>query len=269
MRTAKKLPATIKEASPFARKYSKVRDISVAQPGLDSRPDKIDTQDIINLFNRKTNKFKVPDAITNLVNDIQDEDFRKDYIENIYQYREAMKIGGCGLEVYLNAVRFATYITMGFTQTEAYRYTFPEKIAILRKRHLEEGIKEYSTKGTIAGRASGYAHSKMVQKLLEVSIVPDHIIYRDLHHSAIKILANVMQDTEVSPKTRVEAADSILKHTTKPDAVVQKESTISVLDKIQKMSDNLASKQLQALNQKNVTIESVAEYTITEEADAD
>lgn len=256
--------------TPYSKKYGK-GNIAVLKGNeigvdvsYDSRPDKIDTNEILKLFNSKFGDYKIPANIENLVNDVKDKDFRRDYIENIYQYREAIRSSNCGIDTYFNAVRFTTYITMGFTQIQSYRYTYPDKVKKIELRYELENKSKFILKQAIGGKASAFAHTKIVQKLLELTLVPDHIIYRDVHHGAIKTLASIMNDNNVLAKDRIGAADSILKYTTRPEEIVQKEATLDVLGEIKELSASLAKKQLESIKKGNSGIQEVAEIVLDE-----
>lgn len=112
-------------------------------------------------------------------------------------------------EDYLRAVMYVSYKLMGFTNKDAYLRTFPDRY----KRMLTAGMPEKDINGMI----SAYARGKLVNLIMEQSLVPTWVLNQDVYQKAINVQASIMNDDNVSAKVRVEAANSILTHLKKPE----------------------------------------------------
>lgn len=155
----------------------------------------------------------VLDRYTNLMNECIDsigegmEEFVK---ENIVGFLDIMKERNTNsIEEYLNAVKFITYKQAGDTNVKAYAKVFPDKI----KRMAQEKIPQ----AYLGNYAGIYAKSKLVTKMQAMLMLPSHIMYQDVFHNAVKVQAEIMNDPDVSPKVRSDAANSLMTHLKQPE----------------------------------------------------
>lgn len=130
---------------------------------------------------------------------------------NFISYTQVLREGKYKIDDYLNAVSFVSFRLMGCTNQEAYFKTFPDRYQNLLA--LGKSSKD------IANYVSAYTRNQLVNKILEQSIVPPWVLNQHMHQDALNVQYSIMQDEEVSPKVRVEAANSLLTHLAKPKEV--------------------------------------------------
>jgi hypothetical protein len=68
----------------------------------------------------------------------------------------------------------------------------------------------------ISAYVSAYAKGKLVNLILEQSLVPSWVLNQDLYQRALNVQARLMSDPDVSPKVQSDAANSLLTHLSKP-----------------------------------------------------
>jgi hypothetical protein len=157
-----------------------------------------------NLKNHVTQQFV--DQINNLVADpLVAEQVRNNFIN----YTGVMKEGKFKLEDYLNAVAFVSYKLMGYSNQDAYFRTFPSRHA-----HL---VAKGTPSKDIAAYVAAYARGKLVNLIMEQSLVPSWVLNQHVYQEAINTQRELMTDPTVSPKVRSDAANSILTHLKKPE----------------------------------------------------
>lgn len=133
---------------------------------------------------------------------------------------------------YAKAVLFNTYKTLGYSNVKAYCRVFPERLMRLEQ--------EGKTQEDLRGYVSVYCKSRAVIDVETKRLLPVHIVFHDLFYNAIKTTADIMNDSDVSPKVRVEAANVILNYTKQPE--IQKNQlqiTIQDTDEITQLKEAL------------------------------
>ena len=145
--------------------------------------------------------------VDNLNNIALDPIMAEDIRNNFVSYSSILKEGRFKLDEYLNAVAYVSYKIMNNTNEEAYAKTFPQRYAKL--------IANGTSKKDISSYVSAYNKGKLVNLILEATLVPSWVLNQDLHQKAINRLADLMQ-TATSEKVQVEAASSLLTHLGKP-----------------------------------------------------
>jgi len=144
------------------------------------------------------------DQINNLVQDpIVAEQIRNNFVS----YTKVLQDGRFKTEDYLHAVAYVSFKHMGYTNQDAYCKTFPHRHAIL----VAKGI---SAKD-LSSYVSAYHHNKLVNMVMEQSLVPMWIINQDAYQKAINAQMDIM-DNSMSDMARTAAANSILTHLAKP-----------------------------------------------------
>ena len=99
---------------------------------------------------------------------------------------------------------------MGLSNQEAYFRTFPA-------RHQALMAKGTSNKD-ISAYVAAYHRGKLVNLIMEQSLVPSWVLNQDIYQKAINVQAELML-TANSEKVRSDAANSILTHLAKPKEV--------------------------------------------------
>ena len=130
--------------------------------------------------------------------------------DNVIGYSAIMKEGKFKAEDYVHAVAYVGFKLMGDTNQDAYAKTFPQRYAGL--------VAAGRSSKDIAAYVAAYHKGKLVNLLMEQSLVPSWIINQDLYQKAINVQAELMLNA-TSEKVRTEAANSLLTHLKKPEAV--------------------------------------------------
>ncbi|QDH84619.1 hypothetical protein Axy22_072 [Achromobacter phage vB_AxyP_19-32_Axy22] len=153
-------------------------------------------------------KVAVTPEFVDLVNNVTQDQLAAEHIrENFISFAHVMKEGKFKTEDYLNAVAYVSYKHMGLSNKDAYFKVFPGREQALVARGV-------SSKD-IAAYVSAYHRGKLVNLIMEQSLVPMWIVNQDNYQKAINVQVDLMQNA-VSEKVRCDAANSILTHLAKP-----------------------------------------------------
>ena len=129
--------------------------------------------------------------------------------ENFIGYAAVLKEGKFKTEDYIHAVSYVSYKLMGYNNKDAYARAFPVRYATL----LAKG----TTDKDISAYVSAYHRGKLVNLIMEQSLVPTWVLNQDLFQKALNIQADLMLNAN-SEKVRTDAANSLLTHLKKPEA---------------------------------------------------
>lgn len=166
-----------------------------------------------------------------------DPDMAEQYRDNLLGYTQVMKEGKFKLTSYVSAVKYVTQKLAGKNNQDAYMATFPDK--------WNDWIARNVSSKDISSYVSVYNGSKLVNLILEQTLVPNWILNQDIRQKAINHLATLMT-TASSEKVQAEAAIGLLTHLKMPEKlkveldVGVKEN--SVMDQLQKASLDLAQR---------------------------
>jgi hypothetical protein len=180
---------------------------------------------------------------------------------NFVSYTGVLKDGKFKTEDYLNAVCYVSYKLMGDTNKDAYFKAFPQRYqALLQKGTSEKDISAY---------VSAYAKGKLVNLIMEQTLVPSWVLNQDLYQRALNVQADLMISAQ-SEKVRTDAANSILTHLTKPKEAgplinIDARET-SGMTELKDMLGKLAAQQL-SLIQGGVTAKEIAAQRIIDATD--
>lgn len=151
-------------------------------------------------------------ATQNLVDTINnittDQYLAEEYRNNFISYTSVLKDGKYKTEDYVNAVMYVSHKLRGASNQDAWFRTFPAR----HQRLVAAGT---PTKD-IAAHVASYAKGKLVNAILEQSQVPTWVLNQDMFQKALNVQYDLMTDTNVSPKVRSDAANSLLTHLQKP-----------------------------------------------------
>jgi hypothetical protein len=179
------------------------------------------------------------DQINNLVSDpLVAEQIR----ENFISYTRVLQEGRFKTEDYLHAVAYVAFKHMGYSNQDAYFRTFPQRhAALLAKGTSAKDISAY---------VSAYHKGKLVNLIMEQSLVPMWIVNQDAYQKAINTQLDIM-DNSHSDMARAAAANSVLTHLTKPKEAavnlnVNMGETSGMLE-MREMLLSLAKKQQEAI----------------------
>lgn len=173
---------------------------------------------------KKSVNQELVDAVNKTLSD--PEEFEH-YRNNLLSYTRVMQDGRFKVSEYVNAVRYVSNKLMGATNIEAYVKTFPDKYA----RFVAQGV----VAKDIASYVTAYNKSKLVNLILEQTLVPVHVLNMDLYQRALNVQADLMVNAK-SEKVRADAANSLLVQLKPPevkkvelDIGVKEDSSINAL----------------------------------------
>ena len=181
-------------------------------------------------------KQALPDKVKKSVNQelidqinttLSDPDMYEAYRDNLLSYTKVMSDGRFKVAEYINAVKYVSHKLMGCTNIEAYSKTFPDKIA----RFTAQGVAPKD----IASYVTAYNKSKLVNLIMEQTLIPSYVLNQDLYQKALNVQAELMISAK-SEKVRSDAANSLLTHLKMPETQkveleigVKEDSAISAL----------------------------------------
>jgi hypothetical protein len=168
-----------------------------------------------------------------------------------------MKDGRWTVQEYLSAVKYVSHKLMGATNIEAYSKTFPEKIVRFTTQNVQSK--------DVASYVTAYNKSKLVNQLMEQTMIPVHVLNQDLHQKAINNLADLMMNAG-SEKVRVEASIGLIAATKTPeikkvelDIGVKEDSSIAQL---RAATMDLARQQKELMTAGVVTAQEIAHQRV-------
>lgn len=178
--------------------------------------------------------------------------------ENFISYTNVLTDGKYRITDYMNAVTYASFRMMGYGVQDSYFRTFPDRHAKLIARGAsDKDISSYS---------SAFNKNKLVNQIMEQSMIPIHILNQDAVQKAINAQLRVMA-TSQSDIAVVQAANSLLTHLAKPKEAAQFQLNISAeatgMSDLTSAITNLAKQQKQLIeagaNAKDIASSSIIE----------
>lgn len=154
---------------------------------------------------KKTINQELMDSINNT---LSDTDMYETYRENLLSYASVMADGRFKMESYVSAVKYVSHKLMGASNIAAYIKTFPDKYQDFINRGIE-------TKD-IASYVTAYNKSKLVNLIMEQTLIPSYVLNQDLYQKALNVQAELML-TAKSEKVRSDAANSLLTQLKMPE----------------------------------------------------
>ena len=130
------------------------------------------------------------------------------YRDNLISYASVMADGKFKMESYVSAVKYVSHKLMGATNIAAYVKTFPDKYQDFINRGVD-------TKD-IASYVTAYNKSKLVNLIMEQTLIPSYVLNQDLYQKALNVQAELML-TAKSEKVRSDAANSLLTQLKMPE----------------------------------------------------
>ena len=204
-------------------------------------------------------KNAITDELVDRLNTVTtDQILAEEVRNNFISYASVLREGKFKLEDYLNAVTYVSHRLNGDTQHDAYFKTFPTRYQNLMA--LGKTPKE------ISNYVAMFNKGKLVQKIQEQTLTPAWVLKQDMFQAALNTNYQIMMDEDVSPKVRVEAANSLLTHLQKPKEVTPavnidlRES--SGLSELKKALGQLATQQQQLIEQGGSTRDVAAQRII-------
>ena len=165
----------------------------------------------------ETFRTELPDKVKKTINQdlmdsinktLSDPDMFETYRENLLSYASVMADGRFKMESYVSAVKYVSHKLMGASNIAAYIKTFPDKYQDFINRGIE-------TKD-IASYVTAYNKSKLVNLIMEQTLIPSYVLNQDLYQKALNVQAELML-TAKSEKVRSDAANSLLTQLKMPE----------------------------------------------------
>lgn len=155
-------------------------------------------------------KMVVPQELVDTLNNIcTDEEVARTVRENMISYSGVMKDGKFRIEDYLHAVSYVSFKMMGYSNQESYTRTFPDRYQALVARG--------ATDKDISAYVAAYSKGKLVNMILEQSLIPVWVLNQDIYQAAINKSFWLMKNAK-REDVQQKAADSLLNHLKKPEA---------------------------------------------------
>lgn len=158
---------------------------------------------------------------------LSDPEMYEQYRDNLLSYATVMKEGRFKLTSYLDAVKYVSYRMQDRTCIDAYSLTFPQKIQRFNAQKV-------SSKD-IASYVSAYNKSKLVNLIMEQTLVPTWVLNQDMYQNALNHQAHLMCHAR-SEKVQSDAAAHIMNALRPPetkkvelDIGIKKDSSIEAL----------------------------------------
>lgn len=183
--------------------------------------------------------------------------------ENFISYTGVLKEGRFKTEDYVHAVAYVSFKLMGYSNRESYSRTFPVRYqALVAKGTSDKDISAY---------VAAYNKNKLVNLILEQTLVPMWVLNQDAYQKAINTQLELMAYSK-SDKVRSDAANSILTHLKRPE---KKEIELNLgvaensgMAELKGMLTDLASRQ-QELIQEGTPTKEIAHQKVIRGAPSD
>jgi hypothetical protein len=178
--------------------------------------------------------------------------------ENFLSYTKVLQEGKFKTEDYLNAVIYVSHKLMGMSNQDAYATTFPQRYQAL--------VAAGRPTKDIAAYVSAYNKGKLVNLILEQTLVPSWVLNQDAYQKAINTQVELMT-TAASELVRTQAANSILTHLAKPKEAgplvnIDMRET-SGMNELKDMLGRLATQQLDLIS-KGISTKEIAGQKLIE-----
>lgn len=149
--------------------------------------------------------------LVDMINNIATDPLLAEQVrENFISYTGVLKDGRFKTEDYIHAVAFVTYKLLGDSNKDAWAKVFPHRYATL--------VQKGASQKDIAAHVSAYNKGRLVNLILEQTLVPTWVLNAHIYQKAINTQAQLMM-TASSEKVRSDAANSLLTHLKKPEAI--------------------------------------------------
>lgn len=206
-------------------------------------------------------KRSLTDEMVDTINTmLTDPNLHEEYRNNFLTYTSVLTDGRYKIDDYLNAVRYCTHKLMGNSNIDSFIKAFPDRYQAM----LSKGISAKEMSAHVAM----YNKNKLVNAIMEQSMIPSWIINQDLYQKAINVQVELMMDAK-SEKVRSDAANSLLIHL-KPPEVKKVELDIGLkknddIEQLRLVTAELASQQKRLIEAGVVTAKEVADMRIVGE----
>lgn len=156
----------------------------------------------------KVKKSISPQLIASVQSLLSDPDLFEQYRDNLLGYTSVMADGKFRIDQYVNAVKYVSHKLMGCTNIDAYTKTFPDKMNDFHLRAV-------SAKD-ISSYVVAYNKSKLVNLIMEQTLVPMHVLNLDMYQKALNAQFELGMSA-TSEKVRSDALNSVMMQLKAPE----------------------------------------------------
>lgn len=215
-------------------------------------------------------KSSATQALTDQINNLSSDPLVAEQIrENFLSYSRVLQEGKFKTEDYLNAVAYVAFKHMGYSNQDAYFRAFPSRHQALVARG--------ATSKDISAYVAAYHKNKLVNLVMEQTLVPVWIVNQDNYQRAINTQVEIMEDDSLPAVARTAAANSVLTHLAKPKEAANtlklEVSESQGLKDLRGMLEQLARNQREAIQAgmptKQIAEQKIIDVTPVDVTDAD
>ena len=206
----------------------------------------------------KRQRHNINKSLVDELNQICKEPEERDaFRENLLSYTNVLQDPNIRLPTYIEAVKYVSFKLMGMTNQESWIKTFPERYKRLVRQKKDDGF--------IRATVACYNRNKVVNKILEQTLIPSYVLNQDLYQKALNTQAQLMV-TATSELVRTQAANSLLVHLKQPETTkLQLDIAVQEDDSIRELREatlELVKTQKQAIEAGVTNAREVAESKI-------
>jgi len=201
---------------------------------------------------------RVSPQVMSGINDVlADENLRDNFRDNLISYTSVLMGGKYKLLSYVDAVKYVSFKMMGYNNKDSWAKTFPVRFLALVASGTDDK--------TMSSYVSAYSKNKLVNAILEQTLIPVHILNADAFQKAINCQLTLMT-TSTSDKVKCDAANSLLTHLKQPE-VKHVELNLGAKDsqtiaELKEVTQKLAAVQLEQIKKGAMSAQEVAHSRI-------
>jgi len=174
------------------------------------KSDPLTLEVVTNLVPKSYKNLLTQETIDEINKLVEDPDYGEEFKESMITSTSLLNgTEKWSIGQYIDAVKFYALTAGGLSQVEAYIKVFPERL----QARLDRG----QTKKDMAGEASRFSGSILVNKIRQQALVPLHLVNQGTTQLAINTLTTLMLNAR-SEVARVSAATALLKELRPPEA---------------------------------------------------
>lgn len=224
---------------------------------LKETPGKITLEELKEIMPRKRKHLATESLVKELNGLIADPEIRYQFKENLLGYSNILREPRITVTNYVHAVKYVSFKMLGYTNQESWIRTFPKRYEKLMKKGMSADY--------VRSLVSQYNRGKVVNQIMEQSLVPTWVLNQDVFQQAINTQAELMM-TAKSEKVRSDAANSLLTHLKQPETTkVSLDVQVKEDDSIKELREatlDLVNKQRAAISAKVIDADAAARQKI-------
>lgn len=197
--------------------------------------------------------------VEDINNIILDPEVHEAYRDNLISYTGVLSDGRFKIQQYVDAVKYVSFKLNGESNVVSFAKTFPDRY----QSYIDRGTND----AAIASYVTSYNKNKLVNLILEQTLVPSHVLNADLYQKALNVQADLMMHAR-SEKVKTDAANSILNQLKRPEATkIELDISVGESQAIRDLNEttlNLVAQQKKMMQAGVMSLLEVAESNIIE-----